>query len=687
MDERILETQKWLNKTYGGVSGYTKAPENGNTGWPTIYALREGLQHELGISPVSSGFGDATYKAVKNAAPAWKEGYSGNIVSLIKGAFWAKGISTLNSTNKYDIYLTAAIKTLQENAGVTANGVLTADLMKALFDMSAFTLVRGGSADIRGMQQFLNGKYNRYFGILPCDGIYQRDTNTALIYALQAEIGMGDVANGFYGPGTVRNTPTLNVGDTGGVVKVLQYALLANQQYNGPFDGVFSADMGNHVLTFRKFMNLPPFNATADLDVIKELLTSNGNVMRDASAMDTSKQLTLSDIQTLKANGYSTIGRYLTGSVGVGADRRDKYLTRTEINNITANGMNVFPIYQDGGWSLDYFTASQGAHDAQVARQTAHRLGFPEGTIIYFAADLDVEDGNIAGTVMPYIKAVNDNLSGYKVGIYGTRNVCAHASSLGYASASFVADMSTGFSGNLGFPMPQNWAFDQFVEFTLAGIPIDNLGQSGKDTGVNTFNSSISAQEALRKILGISDITLDGPAVVIPAPGNIVVKAQATSHVNTADGSHVINITNGGFDYESLQKTFKEMGINLPTSLFETTLNSLGFGISATIGDATISFSGTPEVGKSFEVTVNILSLKDEALDSTFGIKFTIEKFPDVGPGSGTDFGEKFNSFFEGVKNVLRPFIPNETVLVSVAAIFLIFAVLAYTFSPIKVVL
>lgn len=61
---------------------------------------------------------------------------------------------------------------------------------------------------------------------------------------------------------------------------------------------------------------------------------------------------------------------------------------------------------------------------------------------------------------------------------------------------------------------------------------------------------------------------------------------------------------------------------------FETTLNSLGFGISATIGDSTISFSGTPEIGKSFEITVNILSLKDDALDSTFGIKFTIDKFP-----------------------------------------------------------
>lgn len=70
------------------------------------------------------------------------------------------------------------------------------------------------------MQQSLNAKYNRYFGLLPCDGVYQRDTNSALIYALQAEMGMDEnTANGFYGPGTTAKTPTLTVGSTGNFVK------------------------------------------------------------------------------------------------------------------------------------------------------------------------------------------------------------------------------------------------------------------------------------------------------------------------------------------------------------------------------------------------------------------------------------------------------------------------------------
>ena len=48
--------------------------------------------------------------------------------------------------------------------------------------------------------------------------------------------------------------------------------------------------------------------------------------------------------------------------------------------------------------------------------------------------------------------------------IYAPRYVCTKISEHGLAEASFVADMSTGFSCNLGFPIPLNWAFDQFYE-------------------------------------------------------------------------------------------------------------------------------------------------------------------------------------------------------------------------------
>lgn len=35
--------------------------------------------------------------------------------------------------------------------------------------------------------------------------------------------------------------------------------------------------------------------------------------------------------------------------------------------------------------------------------------------------------------------------------------------SAGYATTCFVSDMSTGYSGNMGFKMPSDWNLDQFA--------------------------------------------------------------------------------------------------------------------------------------------------------------------------------------------------------------------------------
>ena len=112
------------------------------------------------------------------------------------------------------------------------------------------------------MQQALNRKFSGELQeLMPCDGIYQRATNTALIYALQRAIGMSSAqANGNYGPGTIAATPTVNQGANSDVVQVIQYGLYVNGFYTGAFDGYFSSDVATAVVAFRKFMNLPPLN-------------------------------------------------------------------------------------------------------------------------------------------------------------------------------------------------------------------------------------------------------------------------------------------------------------------------------------------------------------------------------------------------------------------------------------------
>ena len=498
-DEMVLETQQWLNKTYGNVSGFNKVTENGKTGWPTIYALIRGLQHELGITELSDNFGDGTSQRYDaQVVPKLKEGYKGNIVYLIQGAFWCKGIGPGGFDGEFTSYTQEAMTKLQKYAGFpNGDGEFDSKWAKALFDMSAFVRVEGGNDTVRGMQQWLNVNYNNYFGILPCDGVYQRATNTALIYALQAEEGLSpDVANGNYGATTTQLTPTLQEGDSGAFVEILQYGLFVNGFYqSGPFDGNYTSKVASEVSKFASFMVYDSKNALAgiaDITTFKGLLISSGDTNRTAIGADTSTQLTPAQIQTLVDNGVSYVGRYLTGTVGSGASEKDKFLTAKEIENILGAGLSIFPIYQDNYPEVEYFTNEQGISDAKAAAKAAIQLGVPYGTIIYFAVDVDVEDGDIAGTVIPYFEGVYGTLTGYgfRTGVYGTRNVCQRVIDQKTAVYAFVSDMSTGYSGNLGFAMPQDWAFDQFFEYTMGSgegaVGVDQVGVSQVDLGMQS---------------------------------------------------------------------------------------------------------------------------------------------------------------------------------------------------------
>lgn len=136
------------------------------------------------------------------------------------------------------------------------------------------------------------------------------------------------------------------------------------------------------------------------------------------------------------------------------------------MERIVRNGFQYFPIFQEYSTALRHFTADTGARHAAEAQAAAERLGIPS-TVIYFAVDYDATDPEVTSNILPYFQAVKANLGGgYRVGIYASRNICTRVAEAGYSVASFVSDMSTGFSGNLGFPIPKNWVFDQFHEIS-----------------------------------------------------------------------------------------------------------------------------------------------------------------------------------------------------------------------------
>ncbi|WP_391486857.1 glycoside hydrolase domain-containing protein [Lactobacillus mulieris] len=641
MEERVKEVQVWLNETYGGVPGFEKAPIDGKTGWPTIYSLREGLQHELGISALGEGFGSSTKAALSNIINKIRPGYSGNIVKLIKGAFWCKGINPTDFSASYGSELTNAVKTLQSDAGITADGILTVQLMAALFDMSAFVVIHQTKKSelIRSMQQYLNSKYWQELGIMPCDGIYQRDTNTALIYALQKACGVSG-ANGNYGPGTIAATPTVSVGQKGEVVKIIQYGLFVNG-FNkaGDFSGYYSSKIGEEVVAFRKFMKLAPeTSTTADLTVIKGLLTSNGNTNRDSIALDTSKQLTDTDIANFKRYGFSVVGRYLTGSVGVGANKRPKNLTTDEIRRITNAGLAIFPIYEDGGYEVSYFNSKQGYSDAVTAIVNARNLGFPAGTTIYFAVDVDIQDGDIDGTVDPYLRAIHNVFVNceYEAGVYGTRNVCLHGIEDGI-SASFVADMSYGWSGNLGFEMPENWAFDQFVEYTIGGTDIDQVAASGSDKGSKKFRlpststKPISANEALDilgSLLNLTSISFNQEYPLIKTP-MLEESVEFEESFTGTGGNPTFNISNGKLDGANLSGLLGPL-FNNQQATVDAVFGKMGemrLVSSISAGSLTIKTEAPVDGKVSCEIIFNIQKLENQLLTNELSIifKFKVE--------------------------------------------------------------
>ncbi|KZE51598.1 glycoside hydrolase domain-containing protein [Rossellomorea marisflavi] len=139
------------------------------------------------------------------------------------------------------------------------------------------------------------------------------------------------------------------------------------------------------------------------------------------------------------------------------------------------------------------------------AFKAAASYGFPKGTTIYFAVDFDVLGHEISNAIIPHFTGLNEakNAMGnqYNIGIYGPRNACIQVSDRGLADYSFVSGLSTGFSGNLGYPLPSNWAFDQVSTITIGSgsgaINIDNNINSGRDKGASFTDGSVDIPDVI----------------------------------------------------------------------------------------------------------------------------------------------------------------------------------------------
>ncbi|GGS05304.1 hypothetical protein GCM10010252_49990 [Streptomyces aureoverticillatus] len=505
-DELVRRAQRFINTTYnnGAALGISKLPEDGRTGWPTMYALTRALQYEMGIKSLSNAFGPTTLSTLESKFPKLNGSTvpSANFCRILQSALYCKGYDGGDIDGKYNSRVEAAVTRLKKNMGVDGvypGGSLEPKVVKGLLNMDAYTTVNGGSDAVRSVQQWLNGRYvkRRDFFTIPCDGHHSRDVAKSMLLAIQYELGMADgTANGVFGNGTQKGLRShkVAVGTTGTWARLFTAAMILNKR-DVSF-GNFTSTVAAGVKQFQKFSKLP-VTGVGDFQTWASLLVSYGDQSRKGTACDCVTMVTPPRAEALKSAGYKYIGRYLYNPSSTSLP--EKQIQPLELATIKQYGLRCFPIYQTWSRSADYFSPTQGAIDAFNAMEWARYHGFRPGTIIYFAVDYDAMDGEVSEYVIPHFRAVARTLgenSGYGVGVYGPRNVCQRVADAGYAAASFVSDMSSGFSGNLGYPLPTNWAFDQIATVKVGSgdgaIEIDNNIASGRDTGQGDFDAGSS---------------------------------------------------------------------------------------------------------------------------------------------------------------------------------------------------
>lgn len=513
-DIYIYDAQKWVNATYKDAPGYLSCPEFGKTGWSTVLSLTQALQHELGISPTVQNFGPGTFEAVKynTVQPLYE--VNPNLLRIYNFALFCKGYWASTLYDRWDGNSQDSLIQLYRDAGLTydeSDWEMWPHIVKALMRMDQFKLVPSGDTNIRDIQKQLNSRYVAGVGIpamglVPCDGIYSRDVQQGLMMAVQHEIGIPlNSINGYFGPGTQAGLKGVGSGTLNGQLRYLfRSACYFNSPAMRPGDpqvplGYLAEDIVTDTLTsthldwvraFQGFSQIP-VTGHNDYTTWAQLLVSIGDADRPATGCDCITEITASRAAALKDAGYRIVGRYLdehlppTDPFYLG-----KALKPGEPQTILDAGLRFFPIFQYNGRELWNFTYEKGFDQGRIAHQKAVEYRIPPDTCIYFAVDYDAMDSEIDSNIKPYFEGVKaafeDQDYRYDFGVYGSRNVCSRISGEVGARWSLVSGMSWGFSGNLGYPLPANWSFNQIREYMFQpGWGLDHdVWRDGSDPGV-----------------------------------------------------------------------------------------------------------------------------------------------------------------------------------------------------------
>lgn len=166
----------------------------------------------------------------------------------------------------------------------------------------------------------------------------------------------------------------------------------------------------------------------------------------------------------LRQAGIEFIARYYSATTL----QPEKRLTLSEAQAISAAGMTIVIVYEDGPTQVGYFSTSRGHRDGINAYHAAAEMLQPSGSAIYFAVDYDALPSDIARSISDYFRGVAQGFADaaqgatpiYSVGVYGSGACCAWIKEhLEIAKYSWLAE-STGWNGSREY---SDWNIKQSI--------------------------------------------------------------------------------------------------------------------------------------------------------------------------------------------------------------------------------
>ena len=652
MDIMVKKTQEWVNKTYAGNAKYIKIAEDGITGNGTMKALVRALQIELGVT-VDGALGDKTAEKVGTLS-AKNTASKKNIVYILQGGLYCKGYNPNGLDGIYSSGVETAVKKMRTDAGLSnPDGNADGAFMKALLNMDAYVLSSKGDAEVRKIQRNLNRDYTAVIGLIPCDGIFAKPTLKAMIKALQTEqkkTYSSTVVDGIWGTNTMNHCPALSSGSTTSYKKyiyLLQYALYVNGFSTKGFDGAYGVSTVSAVKDFQSFSGLSA-DGKAGKSTWASLYVSYGDKARKGKACDCMAPLTTEKAKSLVADGRKYVGRYIVGG-------ENKCLTLEEEQVIYDAGLKIIPIYQKSHNSVSCFTIAKAEEEAKDAYSRLENLKFPNETVFYVSVDFDASDANITNTIVPYFRKFKSvfagvNKRGYKIGVYGPRYVCSVLEKNQLTSSSFVCDMSSGFSGNIGRKLPSNWALDQISTVTIGSgsgqIEIDNNIASSRCSGASinpeaamgpTYEDiknvcDATSREILQSYhlssLPTLDFNLEEEVEVVPGPPVEVRSKESMDTTLNKSAAYSVSITNGNIMDPEFSSSLEDISAKISGYSPDTLMPNYK-GIAMTIENGKMEFEIGMENNK-LVLSVRYIVYQKKIGDSNIDFAITVTQIWDI---------------------------------------------------------